>query len=606
MLSDFSRTEAPFRLVLEGAVRLEHRHSTVRIGKKGLALLARLALAGPIRREEAADLLWDGLGANANLRVLLSRLRRVFREFGYVAFEPGLDPLVEPEYVSLEPLRGSGDLLAGLETLSSGLATWVGALRSEGAPGDRSDEWAASIADSLLLGSDRPKVFILEAEPGFTTGAVARTLANGLGLPLRPSEASPKHFLCHIRTETEPVPALQTIGNADGRVWLLERSSFGEDPEWLMALRSGLPADALRYRRMPPLSWHAARVGPLRDLAFAEAARLYVHSGGHPGYLDDLLALRVAGPLPRLLPTPKRSVSGYLLEARRTLHAEARRALERLAVHPGPLQPPLVRVLEAEEHLDELERQRWLVFDGDWRFPSEAARASLYAALPAGQRRRWHLRAEHVCDQLGDQWSREYHHLHATDPSSEPAGQERIVRAVVGTSPVAGAEMSEVELKGELALDAPRTYGALGIAETGSVAFVRDATRHAQSWANWCLPEQWSLARLSIDVWVPHYLAVDHEPEPIVQVSLRSDQPTADLMLRPEAGLHHSDSQQPQQIADEGVTMCLLASPGAVMHVSTRLPRGLVVVSARAHRLVHEGATRSLAAMVRPGVLARL
>lgn len=64
--------------VLGSVVRLERRDETVVPERRSAALLALLALEGPMPRERAAAMLWpdrDGKGARANLRQLLYRLR---------------------------------------------------------------------------------------------------------------------------------------------------------------------------------------------------------------------------------------------------------------------------------------------------------------------------------------------------------------------------------------------------------------------------------------------------------------------------------------------------------------------------------------------------
>ena len=375
MPSEPSHDGAPFRLLVGGTVCLQYHNRTLRMGKKGLALLCRLGLDGTARREAVADLLWEGPSANDNLRVLLSRLRRVFSERGYAIFDPGQDPLVLPECIAVPAPDGSSELAAGFEAVSPRFSEWLAHIRSRMHPEAGADSWTDRVAESLLAGPGRPSVIVLDAEPGVAVDGIVHSLARRLQVPVANGAGVTARSVRFVSPGAAmPVDEIdRLLDTRDHGVWLLERSAFGEDPEWLMEVRSRARVDTMRYRQVPFLTWDEARDEVLFRLGFAEAARLFVHSGGHPAYLRDLLALRPGSEFPRRLPTPKHTASAYLLVARRTLSTGARQALERLAVHPGALQEPLIHALDSGSFIHELERQRWLTFDAGWRFTSEAA-----------------------------------------------------------------------------------------------------------------------------------------------------------------------------------------------------------------------------------------
>ena len=97
--------------------------------------------------------------------------------------------------------------------------------------------------------------------------------------------------------------------------------------------------------QVPCLSWREAVGGPLRHLPFAEAARFYLRSGGRVEVLRELLAMGN----PEALPQRVRAM--VALEARH-LPWEARKALEVLALHPGPFPEKLAWILGYGEALD--------------------------------------------------------------------------------------------------------------------------------------------------------------------------------------------------------------------------------------------------------------
>lgn len=133
-------TLPPPRLVLVGLPRLVRDRSRDRtLARKDAALLAMLALDGPMSRARAAAMLWPDTGHPAgNLRQRLFRLRRT-ADFELVvggailrlAESLVLDLHTLPQAIAADATAGSGELLEGLDYADhEPLATWVAAARS--------------------------------------------------------------------------------------------------------------------------------------------------------------------------------------------------------------------------------------------------------------------------------------------------------------------------------------------------------------------------------------------------------------------------------------------------------------------------------------------
>lgn len=358
--------------------------------RKGLALLCVLALDGPARRERLADLLWDQRDAMRNLRVELHRLRAAFHPHAIDPFGGSSDPLSLHEAFTISAERGTGVLMEGLEDLATEFQAWLEYKRATWVPLGNGSVRHRLVED--LAGWARPPfVVVLQGSPGSGRQEVARSLARRLALPLvvGVEGATGSAAVRYVDPEgTDPVALARQVGRDGSSVWVVARSTFGEDPSLVLRLRVELPPERLRFVRLPPLTWEEARKKIPEDAGFDEAARLYLDSAGNPGYLDELLEIRArAGPATSTH-VPQRMRAAFELEARR-LPKPIRRALERLALIDGPLTPRLLAALGATGFTEELERTGWLVFeDGVWCFGDPAAALALRGEVHEGERRR--------------------------------------------------------------------------------------------------------------------------------------------------------------------------------------------------------------------------
>ena len=222
--------------------------------------------------------------------------------------------------------------------------------------------------------------------------------------------------------------------------------------------------------------------------------------------------------------------------------------------------------------------------------------------LPVGQRRRWHLRAAEACGRLSDLWARAYH-LQAAHPNRAPGDIDDNVPVVVGVDAASGSLLEAVGLDGELALEAPSCRGAVHTSDVGRVVFVRDATRHPWSTAEWRLPNQTCLVRVSADVWAPRYAGVDYVAADLANIEVVTEQGPIDLQLRGERSTHGGHRRSAQQFSGEGVGFSMLVPAGSAIRIKTALPRGLVAMTVRAHRLHAVGASNHVEALIHPSVL---
>ncbi len=397
------------RLSLYGPARLDVGGRTVRLQRKGLALLYVLALDGPTRRERMADLLWGHGQALRNLRVELHGLRKALAAYGIAAFDRAEDPLVLPPTIRIDRTERPGEALEGLEDLSGEFHAWLEGHRTvlQASDGDAPvfTEVVAALADEVRV----PYVLILEGLPFAGRVDLARTLAARMDLPFREGTDASGRGLRYVAEGTTFTRELVDRIAADRMgLWVIERPAFGEDPFLVLALRDAVPAERLQYLRVGPLGWHELRTQRLAPLPFAEAAQVYLASGGLVGYVDELLAIRPEDGFGGYVPVPRRVRAGFQMEARR-LSMEARFALGRLSVHPGAVPEPLLDALEVGDHLPELERRRWVRFDGTWSFVDDAARTLAYEDLQPGQRLLTHRRAAEVLAASGQAGPARYH-----------------------------------------------------------------------------------------------------------------------------------------------------------------------------------------------------
>ncbi len=399
----FLGSERKFQLVLPGPARLERGGQAVRVRRKALALLYYLALEGPTRRAFLADLLWGHGAALQNLRVELHHLNGVLGG----PFFKGQDPLSLPPVVEL--WDGGGEVpLEGLEGLSPEWDGWLQGLRAR--LGLRPP---AEPLPERLKGLSPPHLVLLIAPLGSDPEGVARALATHLRLPFRMGLGKGRG----VFYLAEPFPpaerAAQMVENREG-VYVLARNAMGEDPPFFLAARVQYPAPRTRVVALEPLSWREACRGPLRGMPFEEAASYYLHSGGWPFFLAELLAVGNPEAL------PQRVRAAVMLEASR-LHPEERLALERLSVHPGPLEEGLVEALGVSEALERLEALHWLCYrEGGWVFADEVVRRVFYFTLEPGMKRRLHRLAAEWLEAKGRPWAAFYHRVQLGEGGDPP------------------------------------------------------------------------------------------------------------------------------------------------------------------------------------------
>lgn len=384
-------------LVLHGPAQLRSGKERVRLRTKGLALLCILALDGPTRRERVADLLWDQFDAANNLRVELHRLRGCLASIGVHAFPAGLDPLELPPEIEVDrtPRAGAGQPLEGLDDLSEHFQAWLEAQRSLLAldPGGPRLQLRQQLVEEVARRVVQPYVLVLKGSPGTGRHEFAKALAGRLGLPVVEAvqAAAPAlHIIEAAEADAEQV-AHHVLRQSTG-VWALTETAFGRESALLLLLRNLFPPERMRFIELGGLPWHEARSLVLSGLAFEEAARLYVTTGGHIGYMRELLKVRPQrGFGCDTTPLPQRIRAGYLLEARRLPDA-TRAVLELLSVHPAALPDSLLARQGFTEHLDALEEAGWLRFDGGWSYRDAVSRSVLYKSLQEGRKAHYHAK----------------------------------------------------------------------------------------------------------------------------------------------------------------------------------------------------------------------
>lgn len=418
-------------LHLYGPARLEFRRAPLPLRSKGLALLYYLALEGPTRRERVADLLWNHADAANNLRVELHRLRRALQTIGLRAFEHGQDPLRLPDLIALERIRvGDREPLLGLDDLARGFQAWLehqrlrlGSHESPRAP--LRLEQVEAVAEAVQF----PFLLILKGPPGSGRRSFARTLAQRLALPFVEGDHDRGAALHYLSAEhpTEPHGDGRTTQRLLARrraLWVVSQSSFQRESPFLLQLRNAFPASRARFLELGALPWCEAREHLLDALPFHEAARLYAHSGGHLAFLNELLQLRPPNGFEGDLPLPQRVRAAFLLAAHE-LPAAARRALDALSLHPGPLPAELLADLDGDA-IDALELHGWLRFHEGWRFRDETTRRIVYGALPGGRRHHGHTDAAAALASGGDPVAESYHREQAGLPLFWPRLQASV------------------------------------------------------------------------------------------------------------------------------------------------------------------------------------
>jgi hypothetical protein len=400
--------KASLKLKLWGTARLEHQGREIKLQRKGLAVLYYLALEGPTRREVLASMLWGHAAASQNLRVELHRLAQALSTLGYTLFKSGEDPLQLPAYVTLDRTPEPGTPMEGLDELSPEFRTWVESQRSQLTASHSGVVGRERLVQNVTSSLGIPAVVVLMGRPGSGRSVFAQSMAKLLGIPFMEGSQGSGRVLHYARQPYTDISVERILGDREG-IWVIERSSYGEDPRLLLELRSHYPAERTRYITLPPLSWSEARTSMLANLPFHDAAQLFLAAGGSPGHLRELLAVSHPG-----LSLPQRVRAQVQLEAR-MLSMEARLTLERLCVHPGAHSQGLLDALEATPHLDELERRGWFTYSGHWQFADDASRRVLYLGLQPGRRQQYHRQAALQFAMEEQRLAEAYHRLMAGD-----------------------------------------------------------------------------------------------------------------------------------------------------------------------------------------------
>lgn len=500
------------QLKLWGPSRLEYQGREIKLQRKGLAILYYLALEGATRREVLADLLWGHTAASQNLRVELHRLSQALAPLGYTLFKSGEDPLQLPPFVTLDRTPAPGAPMEGLEELSVEFRAWLEGQRSQlmanssGTVGR--ERLVQEVASHVIL----PSVLILMGRPGSGRTAFAQALAKALGMPFLEGPRGGGKALHYLRPPYTDVSLERILTDRDG-LWVVERSSYGEDPRLILELRSHYPAERTRYISLPPLSWSEARAGMLANLPFIQAARLFLASGGSPGHLRELLAVPHNN---GEVPLPQRVRAQVQLEAR-MLSLEARLSLERLAVHPGSYSQGLLDALEATPYLDELERRGWLIYSGQWQFSDDASRRVLYLGLQPGRRQQYHRQAALQCAMEEQRMAEAYHRLMAGDTAdwgtfvnTLPGWTRYGLKAWLGMNESLPLSPTEAEYArgSELALLEEARFGQGFEVEGRHVRWMRTPSNSTSAGIMWAAHDEPSLLHIKGNVYVENPLGV--------------------------------------------------------------------------------------------------
>jgi len=394
------------QLPLFGPAGLFAGGESIPLRNKSLAILYYLAIEGPVGRAAMAELLWEHASARQNLRVELHHIRRSLERLGIIAFAGRKDLLELPPGIELDTHRRAGEVMEGLEGVSGSFREWLMELRGRSTRVEDPPSWQfSSQAAELAHEIEPPFLLIVRGSPLAGFQSFAMQLARELGMPFLvgvEGAAAGVRYLPMPQTGEQVRRVLQDQRS----VWILPTPPFGEDHSTLLELRAQWPPGRTRFVSLRPLSWPAARRGPLKGVAFHRAAQLFLCSAGDAVHLHHLLELHHGGDGP--LPLPQQVRAAYQRESR-FLSYPARLALERLAVHPDWLEEGLIEAQGAHDHLDELERRGWLAYEGAWRFTSEPARRVLYQALQPGRRNEYHRAAARYYAAAGQPLARRFH-----------------------------------------------------------------------------------------------------------------------------------------------------------------------------------------------------
>lgn len=502
-------------LPMFGPARLEWRGQTIKLRRKSLAILYYLAVEGPTRRQLLADLLWEQVDSAQNLRVELHDLRKKLVDFGVNSFESSIDPLTLPPGLRLEMNSGDGESFEGLEGLSPAFQAW---LEDQRALQDRRPAALRphrELLASLVSRIRPPYLLILAAEPDSGQDAFVTALAARLGLGLTSELHGSQPALRHLSADGRyDDSVVRRIAEDRSNVWVVERPSFGEDSLFLLDLRRSYPASRTTFLELPGLSWRQVEVQLQASLTFPEAAEIYTRTGGHAGFLRELLELRGSNALADPAQLPQRIRAAYQLEARR-LSRDARFALERASVHPGSMPAGLLGALDVEPYLIELERRNWLVLGDGWRFKGRVARQAIYLSLPKGRSQLYHGAAADYFEAAGNEVAAQYHMSRvngSVDWSKVRRGLSGWRRVLVDRR--LGAESGDqptpslTALGGETPLLESGLFGEQVGAQNGEAIIVRQPMEAAPSGAEWQLLAPSGVLQLRARAYVRNELDV--------------------------------------------------------------------------------------------------
>ncbi len=484
-----SNSQRQARLQLYGPAGLAIGGEIPRLRRKGLALLYYLAIEGPTRRERAADLLWNRSGVAQNLRVELHRLKAALQEVGVKPLEGTGDTLRLSPSIHLDNTPRAGAMMEGLDDVSSAFQDWLDRQRLA-SPKSVGGHLRNELLDDLEESVAAPYVIVLVGSPGSGRRDLATELARRFELPFvdgNLGSISGPALRYVVSEEAEPQLARQVARDSQS-VWVLQRSPFGEDPELLLQLRSLVAPERMRFVRLEPLRWWDVQAALPQGTSFAEGARLFLASGGNPRYLNEVLKLRERVGPGADLPVPLTMRAKFALETRR-LSADARRALETLCVHRGPLSSELLTALCDDSSLAELEYAGWLSFTGSaWRFSDDLARRMIADAVPEGARRRLHAALATALQHEGSERAAAAH---------QKASTCGVLKPCFGQADEAGEEPARMTVKvgNEVLLDEPTTSDGSVRVSGDKVLFSRCGEPYPSS-VTWPLDEGPLLLRL--------------------------------------------------------------------------------------------------------------
>ena len=505
-------------LPVRGPARVAGPEGQLRLRRKALAILYYLALEGATHRERLADLLWDGIDPLSNLRVELNSINRELAGAGLPLFTPYQDPLRLPDGLRLDLQEGPADtLFQGLDGLSADFQEWLDWRRSRLQRSTAGSYGNSALIDSVAVTLQAPCLLIVETEPFGSAAGFVEALSERLRLPILPSAASGSG----LRHVSPPYPAdlVSRIHDDAHTIWVFEKPFFGPDPTELLELRYRLPSERITYLKLPGLTWFAARShNPLRKHDFGTAARLYLASCGHNGYLREVAAL----PYSDEPPVPRKFRAALELELRQ-LSPDCRHLLDRLVIRRFREGERNLELGRAEECVAELVERNWLEYNGEgWEFTAPLIRRLLFRNIPEGVRQTYQRQratellqqGRFVAAQLQLYNAGEEIDLHRLSESvpdwakqllEQQTGSDEAEHAVDTQTRNSAPEDAYLELTG--------TYGS-GVEQSGtSVALVRLGQEHSPSGVTLKLPPGRLLLQLTGQSLVHNTMGIGFSPD---------------------------------------------------------------------------------------------